>query len=124
MTELCLCTSLQHIDCLLRQVEILAESSLCLPRYFFQVLQSTSVKVLVSNYVTSCSSFLGFDRCLDYIKQRVSYSLSVFKLCCSNYGVVTSYYVCYGNRLSLLSGYHITTGRTVIVYCYILVLIG
>ncbi|GFG33765.1 hypothetical protein Cfor_05491 [Coptotermes formosanus] len=38
----------QHIDCLLRQVEILAESSLCLPRYFFQVLQSTSVKLSIS----------------------------------------------------------------------------
>ncbi|PSN35963.1 hypothetical protein C0J52_21536 [Blattella germanica] len=38
----------QHIDCLLRQVEILAESSLCLPRYFFQVLQSTSVKLAIS----------------------------------------------------------------------------
>ncbi|KAJ9584574.1 hypothetical protein L9F63_021084, partial [Diploptera punctata] len=36
----------QHIDCLMRQVEILAECSLCLPRYFFQVLQSTSVKEL------------------------------------------------------------------------------
>ncbi|XP_067013341.2 integrator complex subunit 7 [Anabrus simplex] len=38
----------QHIDCLLREVEILAESSLCVPRYFFQVLQSTSVKLAIS----------------------------------------------------------------------------
>nr|CAD7259000.1 unnamed protein product [Timema shepardi]CAD7569889.1 unnamed protein product [Timema californicum] len=38
----------QHIDCLLRQIEILSGSSLCLPRYFFQVLQSTSVKLAIS----------------------------------------------------------------------------
>ncbi|KAK7874523.1 hypothetical protein R5R35_001604 [Gryllus longicercus] len=38
----------QHIDCLLREVEILAESSLCVPRYFFQILQSTSVKLAIS----------------------------------------------------------------------------
>lgn len=35
----------QHIEALLQQVEIVATSPLCLPRYFFQVLQSTTVKV-------------------------------------------------------------------------------
>jgi len=71
-----------------------------------------------------CSSLLGFDRCLDYIMQHVSYSLGVFKLCCSDYGLVTSYCVCYGNQLPLLPGYHITIGRTVVVYCYILAIVG
>ncbi|XP_075234505.1 integrator complex subunit 7-like [Lycorma delicatula] len=38
----------QHVDILVKQVEILAKGPLCLPRYFFQVLQSTSVKLAVT----------------------------------------------------------------------------
>ncbi|XP_014239992.1 integrator complex subunit 7 [Cimex lectularius] len=38
----------QHIECLLQQVELLIASPFCLPRFFFQVLQSTSVKLAVS----------------------------------------------------------------------------
>ncbi|CAA9993033.1 unnamed protein product [Nesidiocoris tenuis] len=38
----------QHIDCLMSQVDILVRSPLCLPRYFFQTLQSTSVKLAVT----------------------------------------------------------------------------
>ncbi|KAJ1532049.1 hypothetical protein ONE63_000680 [Megalurothrips usitatus] len=37
-----------HVDVVLRQAEILANTSLCIPRFFFQVLQSTSVKLSVS----------------------------------------------------------------------------
>ncbi|RZF40032.1 hypothetical protein LSTR_LSTR002435 [Laodelphax striatellus] len=37
-----------HIEVLTKQVEILIKGPLCLPRYFFQVLQSTSVKLAVS----------------------------------------------------------------------------
>lgn len=37
-----------HVDVVLRQAEILANTSLCIPRFFFQVLQSTSVKLAVS----------------------------------------------------------------------------
>lgn len=35
----------QHVQCLLEQVEVLVTGPFCLPRYFFQILQSTSVKV-------------------------------------------------------------------------------
>lgn len=38
----------QHIDNLLEQVDILITSTFCMPRYFFQVLQSTSVKLAVT----------------------------------------------------------------------------
>uniref|UniRef100_A0A0A9W714 Integrator complex subunit 7 n=2 Tax=Lygus hesperus TaxID=30085 RepID=A0A0A9W714_LYGHE len=38
----------QHVECLMGQVEVFLKSPLCLPRYFFQVLQSTSVKLAVS----------------------------------------------------------------------------
>ncbi|KAK6636894.1 hypothetical protein RUM43_010558 [Polyplax serrata] len=38
----------QHINALTQQVKILAETSLCIPRYFFQTLQSTSVKLNIS----------------------------------------------------------------------------
>ncbi|KAL1131667.1 hypothetical protein AAG570_011280, partial [Ranatra chinensis] len=38
----------QHVNCLLKQVEILMTGPLCLPRYYFQVLQSTSVKLAVT----------------------------------------------------------------------------
>ncbi|XP_073994843.1 integrator complex subunit 7 [Rhodnius prolixus] len=38
----------QHVQCLLEQVEVLVTGPFCLPRYFFQILQSTSVKLAVS----------------------------------------------------------------------------
>ncbi|XP_054272876.1 integrator complex subunit 7-like [Macrosteles quadrilineatus] len=37
-----------HLECLMKQVEVILEGSLCLPRFFFQVLQSTSVKLAVT----------------------------------------------------------------------------
>uniref|UniRef100_A0A1B6DJT3 Integrator complex subunit 7 n=1 Tax=Clastoptera arizonana TaxID=38151 RepID=A0A1B6DJT3_9HEMI len=37
-----------HIESLLKQVEVIIEGTLCMPRYFFQVLQSTSVKLAIS----------------------------------------------------------------------------
>lgn len=37
-----------HILSLLKQVEVFTESPLCMPRYFFQVLQSTSVKLAIT----------------------------------------------------------------------------
>ena len=48
----------QHINALIQQVKILAETSLFIPRYFFQTLQSTSVKV--NNYFCylNCRKFI------------------------------------------------------------------
>ncbi|KAF4520274.1 hypothetical protein B566_EDAN010742 [Ephemera danica] len=40
--------SYQHIESLLQQVRVITSSPLCLPRYFFQVLQSTLVKLSIS----------------------------------------------------------------------------
>lgn len=37
-----------HMDVLLKQVEIVVKSSLCVPRFFFQVLQNTSVKLALT----------------------------------------------------------------------------
>ncbi|XP_049812143.1 LOW QUALITY PROTEIN: integrator complex subunit 7 [Schistocerca nitens] len=38
----------QHVEILLRQVEVLSQTPLYIPRFFFQVLQSTSVKLAIS----------------------------------------------------------------------------
>lgn len=38
----------KHMDVLLKQVEIVVKSSLCVPRFFFQVLQNTSVKLALT----------------------------------------------------------------------------
>lgn len=38
----------QHADSLINQVTILANTSLCIPRYFYQVLQSTTVKLSIT----------------------------------------------------------------------------
>ncbi|KAG8336910.1 Integrator complex subunit 7 [Homalodisca vitripennis] len=37
-----------HLEGLMKQVEMILEGSFCLPRYFFQVLQSTSVKLAIT----------------------------------------------------------------------------
>ena len=37
-----------HVDVILNQAEILSNTALCIPRFFFQILQSTSVKLAVS----------------------------------------------------------------------------
>ncbi|XP_071449800.1 integrator complex subunit 7 [Hetaerina americana] len=36
------------VECLVKQVEVLTDTALCFPRFFFQVLQSTSVKLAIS----------------------------------------------------------------------------
>lgn len=36
-----------HTDVLLRQIELMVNAPLCMPRYFFQVLQSTAIKLSV-----------------------------------------------------------------------------
>ncbi|XP_044738328.1 integrator complex subunit 7 [Chrysoperla carnea] len=38
----------KHADSLINQVTILANTSLCIPRYFYQVLQSTTVKLSIT----------------------------------------------------------------------------
>jgi integrator complex subunit 7 len=40
-----ICCYFQHTNALLRQVKVITSSPLCLPRYFFQTLQCTTVKV-------------------------------------------------------------------------------
>jgi hypothetical protein len=40
-----ICFYFQHTNALLRQVKVITSSPLCLPRYFFQTLQCTTVKV-------------------------------------------------------------------------------
>lgn len=47
----------QHLEGLTKQVEVILEGSLCLPRYFFQVLQSTSVKVNLVLYFNFFQAF-------------------------------------------------------------------
>lgn len=37
-----------HLDIILAEIEIITKTPLCLPRYFFQVLQSTQIKLSVS----------------------------------------------------------------------------
>lgn len=43
-----LCIDFQHIDLLKKTVEVLTIASLPIPRYFFQVLQSTNLKLAIS----------------------------------------------------------------------------
>lgn len=40
--------STQHTDVLLNQIEILLQTPVCMPRFFFQILQNTSIKLSVS----------------------------------------------------------------------------
>nr|XP_016935043.1 integrator complex subunit 7 [Drosophila suzukii] len=38
----------RHLDVIIAQIEIITKTPLCLPRYFFQILQSTQIKLSVS----------------------------------------------------------------------------
>ena len=38
----------KHTDVIMNQIEILMQSPICIPRFFFQVLQNTSIKLSVS----------------------------------------------------------------------------
>lgn len=38
----------RHTELILNQLEILMQMSICIPRYFFQVLQNTSIKLSIS----------------------------------------------------------------------------
>lgn len=38
----------KHTDTIINQIEILLRSPMCMPRFFFQVLQSTSIKLSIS----------------------------------------------------------------------------
>ncbi|XP_002137457.2 integrator complex subunit 7-like [Drosophila pseudoobscura] len=38
----------RHLDVIVAQIEIITKTPLCLPRYFFQILQSTQIKLSVS----------------------------------------------------------------------------
>lgn len=75
----------QHINALTQQVKILAETSLCIPRYFFQTLQSTSVKVstffnltvLLDRTITSKVSFPEFQLNISPQPRVVGESVSV-----------------------------------------------
>ncbi|GLV38008.1 deflated [Carabus blaptoides fortunei] len=49
----------KDMECLLKQVEVLARASLCVPRYFFQVLQSTSVKLAISPQPRVAGEFIS-----------------------------------------------------------------
>lgn len=47
------------MECLLKHVEVLAKASLCIPRYFFQTLQSTSVKLAISPQPRVAGEFIS-----------------------------------------------------------------
>lgn len=38
----------RHMDLLLKQIEIAVKAPFCVPRFFFQILQNTSVKLALS----------------------------------------------------------------------------
>lgn len=40
--------SIKHMETILNQIEILLRSPICVPRFFFQVLQNTSIKLSIS----------------------------------------------------------------------------
>ncbi|XP_030372350.1 integrator complex subunit 7 [Scaptodrosophila lebanonensis] len=45
----------RHLDVIIAQIEIITKTPLCLPRYFFQILQSTQIKLSVSPQPRSAS---------------------------------------------------------------------
>lgn len=49
----------QQMECLLKQVEVVAKASLSIPRYYFQVLQSTSVKLAISPQPRVAGEFIS-----------------------------------------------------------------
>lgn len=47
------------MECLIKHVQVISKASLSIPRYFFQVLQSTSVKLAISPQPRVAGEFIS-----------------------------------------------------------------